>query len=55
MAQRFGCTVVAEGIETQTELDAIRDLGCEYGQGYLLGRPTTKDDLIDKLVAARES
>ena len=55
MAQRFGCTVVAEGIETQTELDAIRDLGCEYGQGYLLGRPTTKDDLINKLVAARAS
>jgi EAL domain-containing protein (putative c-di-GMP-specific phosphodiesterase class I)/FixJ family two-component response regulator len=55
MAQRFGCTVVAEGIETQAELDAIRDLGCEYGQGYLLGRPMTRGDLINKLVAARAS
>lgn len=31
--------VVAEGIETKLELDAILDLGCDYLQGYLLGRP----------------
>jgi EAL domain-containing protein (putative c-di-GMP-specific phosphodiesterase class I) len=31
--------VIAEGIETVGELDAIRQLGIGYGQGYLLGRP----------------
>jgi EAL domain-containing protein (putative c-di-GMP-specific phosphodiesterase class I) len=31
--------VVAEGIETRHELDCMRDLGCEFLQGYLLGRP----------------
>lgn len=31
--------VVAEGIETAEELQALRELGCEYGQGFLLGRP----------------
>ncbi len=31
--------VVAEGIETAAELEALRDLGTGYGQGYLLGRP----------------
>jgi len=31
--------VIAEGIETAEQLDALRALGCRYGQGYLLGRP----------------
>jgi EAL domain-containing protein (putative c-di-GMP-specific phosphodiesterase class I) len=31
--------VVAEGIETESELAALRDTGAHYGQGYLLGRP----------------
>jgi EAL domain-containing protein (putative c-di-GMP-specific phosphodiesterase class I) len=31
--------VVAEGIETSAELGCMLDLGCEYLQGYLLGRP----------------
>ncbi|MEP7002987.1 MAG: EAL domain-containing protein [Chloroflexota bacterium] len=34
-----GAKVVAEGIETPTELDALVELGIPYGQGYLLGRP----------------
>jgi EAL domain-containing protein (putative c-di-GMP-specific phosphodiesterase class I)/CheY-like chemotaxis protein len=51
MAHRFGCTVVAEGIETQVDLEALRKLGCEQGQGYLLGRPMPKDELIRRLVA----
>ncbi|CAN5451326.1 hypothetical protein BH09MYX1_BH09MYX1_11140 [soil metagenome] len=31
--------IVAEGIETDAELDAISELGCDLGQGYGLGRP----------------
>ena len=31
--------VIAEGIETESDLDALRGLGVQYGQGYLLGRP----------------
>jgi EAL domain-containing protein (putative c-di-GMP-specific phosphodiesterase class I) len=34
-----GATFIAEGIETQGELDSLRALGCPAGQGYLLGRP----------------
>jgi PAS domain S-box-containing protein len=33
------CTLVAEGIETDAELAALRSLGVQFGQGYLLGRP----------------
>ena len=34
-----GCELIAEGIETPAELAALRELGIELGQGYLLGHP----------------
>ena len=39
MANALNMAVVAEGIETQQQLDVLKGLGCEYGQGYLFGRP----------------
>lgn len=39
-AKQIGATIVAEGIETHSELDAITALGLTAGQGYLLGRPS---------------
>lgn len=33
----------AEGIETQSQLEALKELGCTCGQGYLLGRPMTAE------------
>ncbi|MDX2368555.1 MAG: EAL domain-containing protein [Colwellia sp.] len=41
MAKNLGIQVVAEGIETQNQLDFLRKYHCDYGQGYLLGRPMT--------------
>ncbi|MGZ4400455.1 MAG: EAL domain-containing protein [Gaiellaceae bacterium] len=38
-ADKAGATIVAEGIETEEELEALRALGVRYGQGYLLARP----------------
>jgi EAL domain-containing protein (putative c-di-GMP-specific phosphodiesterase class I) len=35
----LGLEVVAEGIERPDQLWALRELGCELGQGYLIGRP----------------
>ncbi len=39
LCRSLSMQVVAEGIETQAELAVIRDLGCDFGQGYGLGRP----------------
>ncbi|WP_167541157.1 GGDEF domain-containing protein [Janthinobacterium agaricidamnosum] len=39
IAEKSGTLVIAEGIETQTELLVLRDLGVAFGQGYHLGRP----------------
>lgn len=38
-AQRTGCRLIAEGIETAAQLDTLRGLDVEYGQGFLLGAP----------------
>jgi EAL domain-containing protein (putative c-di-GMP-specific phosphodiesterase class I) len=38
-AHAFGARVVAEGIETIEQLELVEELGCEYAQGFLLGRP----------------
>lgn len=40
IAEESGSIVIAEGIETQTELLLVRDLGIACGQGYHIGRPT---------------
>ncbi len=39
VASALGLTVVAEGIETEGQLDYVRSHGCHRGQGYLLARP----------------
>jgi len=39
MAHDEGCRVIAEGIETVAQRDALRELGIEFGQGYLYARP----------------
>ena len=49
----IGANVVAEGIETVAELDALRHLGIRFGQGYYLARPGTVEDL--KLFVANAS
>jgi EAL domain-containing protein (putative c-di-GMP-specific phosphodiesterase class I) len=38
-ATTTGCELIAEGIDTEPQLAALRRLGIRYGQGYLLGRP----------------
>ncbi len=37
-------TVVAEGVETVAQLDRLRELGCDFAQGYLFGRPSAAFD-----------
>ena len=45
LGRNLGIEVTAEGIETTEQMLALRNLNCDYLQGYLGGRPTAKSDL----------
>lgn len=47
LAQTLGLRVIAEGIETDSQLNKIRELGCDRGQGYLFARPMNFADLLE--------
>jgi diguanylate cyclase (GGDEF)-like protein/PAS domain S-box-containing protein len=44
MADALGLEVIAEGVETEAQAAAFRDLGCPLAQGYLFGKPTEDTD-----------
>lgn len=47
MTKSLQIDVVAEGIETEELARILRDLGCEYGQGYLFGKPMALSALLE--------
>ena len=49
IGERLGLEVVAEGIEEPAQIDALRDLGCELGQGFLFARPMPQPALVTYL------
>jgi diguanylate cyclase (GGDEF)-like protein len=46
LADNLGLDVVAEGIEEVAQAAMLQDLGCRYGQGFLLSRPMTSADML---------
>ena len=53
MAHTLGMRVVAEGVETSEQLEALRDLGCDRVQGYLYTPPRPADEVTELLAALR--
>lgn len=43
VAHRMGARIVAEGVEAEDQLEWLRAAGCDYVQGYLIGRPQPGD------------
>ncbi|WP_244197735.1 putative bifunctional diguanylate cyclase/phosphodiesterase [Caballeronia ptereochthonis] len=48
LAHKLGVTVIAEGVETQEQLDTLRDVRCDKVQGFLLGRPVPLANLMER-------
>jgi diguanylate cyclase (GGDEF)-like protein len=46
LARTLGLSVVAEGIESEPQLDRLRKLGCPLGQGFLFSPPVPANDLV---------
>jgi len=49
LAHRFGSAAVAEGIETQADLQALMVMGCDFGQGVLIAPPMPKERFLELL------
>jgi diguanylate cyclase (GGDEF)-like protein/PAS domain S-box-containing protein len=45
VARRLGIRVIAEGIETERQLSAVREHGCHLGQGFFFARPAPLEDV----------
>ena len=49
MAHKLDMQVIAEGVETKTQLDLLAAAGCNYAQGYLFSKPVPANE-FDKLL-----
>jgi diguanylate cyclase (GGDEF)-like protein/PAS domain S-box-containing protein len=52
LSHALGLTVVAEGVETKTQLDSLHSLGCDRAQGFLFATPD-EPQAIDEIIMAR--
>ncbi|MCK5356700.1 MAG: EAL domain-containing protein, partial [Methyloprofundus sp.] len=55
MAHKLGLKVIAEGIETEEQLQLLKAADCDYGQGYLFSRPIPADEFIKLLIQNNDS
>lgn len=58
LAANLGMDVVAEGVESEEQLNFLKDMNCEFGQGYYYSKPLNSSDafeLIEKLSQENQS
>ncbi len=51
LGHHLGLTIVAEGIETAKQMQWLREMGCEFGQGYLFAKPLSAQDIEIRFLA----
>ena len=55
MAHKLGIKVIAEGVETNEQLDLLVSAGCDYAQGYLFSEPVMAEDFEEYLFKSKDS
>ena len=55
LARSLGLSVVAEGIEKSSQVELLRALGCQYGQGFLFGDALSKEAAEELLMASQKA
>ncbi len=48
LAKDLRCKVICEGVETEGQIEILKSIGCELGQGYVFARPMPIDEYEDK-------
>ena len=51
LAHNLGLRTIAEGMETEEQLEAVRSTACDQAQGFLLGRPRPAEKIVWEAVA----
>ena len=51
IGRSLGLTVIAEGVETEAQVDCLRGKGCSIAQGYLFGRPVPAEEIVRTFAA----
>ncbi|MDQ0138368.1 diguanylate cyclase (GGDEF)-like protein [Neorhizobium galegae] len=54
MARAQGLNTTAEGVETEEQRDALKSLGCDNVQGFLMSRPITRGEVMSLMVAQED-
>lgn len=49
MSKSLGIDVIAEGVETETQLELLKSHGCRHFQGYYFGKPTCAEQIVSTL------
>jgi sensor c-di-GMP phosphodiesterase-like protein len=49
MAKELGLECIAEGVETEQQLEIMRENGCDFAQGFLYDRPIPYEEFIKRL------
>ena len=53
LAHSLGRQVVAEGVEQRDVLEALTEMGCDFGQGFIIGRPMSLESLLKRISGER--
>ncbi|MDY0214683.1 MAG: EAL domain-containing protein [Bacilli bacterium] len=53
ICKKFEINSLAEGIETKEQYDLLKELGCQYGQGYYMSRPLEEEDAFHYVLENR--
>lgn len=54
MGHKLGYGIIAEGVETNDQMEKLKNLGCESVQGYLFSRPVEAQEIAEMLLCADE-
>jgi len=50
LGEEMGVEIIAEGLETADDVRTLRDLGCQFAQGYYFGKPASESEILNQAI-----